>query len=664
MCEELNIGHCSIGDMNFEKIESLFKLKENQVHIHTVEFGIKASGKSVIVPERQTEQELGNFDSLRLVLLSGDWIPLDLPEKVKSCFYKAKVISLGGATEAAVWSIYYMVNKVEPGWKSIPYGIPLANQQIYILNEDGNLAPVNAMGEIFIGGAGVSNGYVTDEIRNRNSFIESKRFGRLYKTGDYGIMHREGYVEFMGRKDSQIKINGFRVELGEIETKMKKIEGIAQCTATLQSEGGNRFIVAYYFAKKLVSKDELRTKLKESLPDYMIPKYFIPLDRIRLTDNGKIDRKMLPAFSPAENPQTEYIPPQTGLEKYVCDMAARILEVEKVGLENDFFEMNGDSLKATMFISGLQRDLEVNIGYEIFSNSKISDMLKFIVEKKPEVVKMFDAKSETVILLRTGNEKGKKLFFFGDIRGEVEQYKPLCDVIDESYTCYGVITVPNDGLTAEEVTIEDLVKQLSGEIVKIQSDGAYRLAGWSFGGLLAFEAARQLSKDKDVRFVGIIDSLQPGQYNDEKFNFSLKSEKNLVAQYVSNEIAEDEHIMNSSNLWKAVINYFENDSKAFESFKNAFGELSFVIQSDIPRETVKKFNIFRTLSNAQAKYRPSGQIASLGYLFRAERSFINMNQDEWSVYFENVQKYSLDSDHVGAIQGHNAEIISQAFDYK
>lgn len=664
ICEELNIGHCSIGDMNFEKIESLFKLKENQVHIHTVECGIKVGNKSVVAPTRQIEQNTGNFNSLRLVLLSGDWISLDLPGKVQSCFSNANVISLGGATEASIWSIYYMVDKVDSDWKSIPYGFPLANQQIYILNEDGNLAPINAMGEICIGGAGVSDGYVNDEIRNRNSFVESKRFGRLYKTGDYGILHRDGYVEFMGRKDSQVKINGFRVELGEVEAKMQKIEGITQCVSILQSEGGNHFIVAYYVANKPVSKDKLRMNLKESLPDYMIPKYFIQIDKVRLTDNGKIDRKRLPVFRSTENQQAEYILPKTGLEKFICDMVARTLEVERVGLESDFFEMNGDSLKATIFISELQRELGVNIGYEIFSNSKISDMIEFIVKDKPEIIKMFNKKKESIILLRIGSERGKNLFLFGDIRGEVEQYKPMCDVIDESYTCYGVRTVPNDGLTAEDATVEELVNPLVSEIVKIQGDGVYRLAGWSFGGLLAFDAARQLSQAKNVKFVGIIDSLQPGHDIDEKFDFSFKSEKDLVAQYISKEIAEDEYIMDSKSLWQAVINYFEHDLKAFESFKNAFGELSFLIQSDIPMETIKKFNIFRTLSNAQSKYSPNGQIATFGYLFRAEKSFINMNQDEWSKYFENVKKYSLDSDHVGAIQGNNAEIISHAFDQK
>ncbi len=145
-------------------------------------------------------------DSLRLVLLSGDWIPLTLPEKIQNKFSNAEVISLGGATEASIWSIYYPVEEVQMDWKSIPYGIPLANQKFYVLNYNKDICPVEVIGELYIGGDGLAEGYMNDEEKTNNAFINHPDLGRLYNTGDYGVLHREGYIEFFGRKDQQIKI--------------------------------------------------------------------------------------------------------------------------------------------------------------------------------------------------------------------------------------------------------------------------------------------------------------------------------------------------------------------------------------------------------------------------------------------------------------------------
>lgn len=188
------------------------------------------------------------FDDLNLkhVWLSGDWIALDLPDKITKVFKNADITSMGGATEASIWSIYYPVKEVNSEWKSIPYGIPLANQKIYVLNQAGELCPCEVPGEIYIGGVGVAKEYLNDPIKTENAFIEHEKFGRIYRTGDYGKMKKAGYVEFLGRRDSQVKIRGFRIEFGEIEAALNHYEGVQNSVVDVyETENGNRQLIGY-----------------------------------------------------------------------------------------------------------------------------------------------------------------------------------------------------------------------------------------------------------------------------------------------------------------------------------------------------------------------------------------------------------------------------------
>ena len=165
--------------------------------------------------------------SLRLILLSGDWIPVDLPDKIKSYFNGVRIIGLGGATEASIWSNLYSIEEVDPDWKSIPYGYPMLNQRFHVFNEFMEDCPDWVPGQLYIGGLGLAKGYWRDEEKTENSFIVCPQTGeRLYRTGDFGRYLPDGSIEFLGREDFQIKINGYRIELGEIETTLKHLPGV------------------------------------------------------------------------------------------------------------------------------------------------------------------------------------------------------------------------------------------------------------------------------------------------------------------------------------------------------------------------------------------------------------------------------------------------------
>ena len=186
------------------------------------------------------------IESVRLILLSGDWIAVDLPARIKKHFPCAEIVSLGGATEAAIWSMIYPIKTDMRGRKSVPYGYPMNNQQAYILDAAGNVLPYEVEGELYIGGRGVAKGYDNDPKKTAESFICHETFGRLYRTGDYAAMKREGYMEFRGRRDNQVQLHGYRVELGEIEQAIAEIPGIKQAIVKVGQGGeGTNALLAY-----------------------------------------------------------------------------------------------------------------------------------------------------------------------------------------------------------------------------------------------------------------------------------------------------------------------------------------------------------------------------------------------------------------------------------
>ncbi|MDR3623553.1 MAG: amino acid adenylation domain-containing protein [Chlamydiales bacterium] len=196
---------------------------------------------------KDREEGMSTNTALRLVLLSGDWIPLDLPHSIKEFFHQPDVISLGGATEASIWSIIYPINNVLPEWKSIPYGLPLRNQEMHVLNEYLQSCPDGVQGDIYIGGIGLAKGYWMDKKRSDAQFIFHASWKKqLYKTGDLGRYYPNGVIEFLGRSDSQVKVNGYRIELGEIQKTLESHKDISHALiTTLGEKDKEKQLIAY-----------------------------------------------------------------------------------------------------------------------------------------------------------------------------------------------------------------------------------------------------------------------------------------------------------------------------------------------------------------------------------------------------------------------------------
>ncbi|MGA9770376.1 MAG: amino acid adenylation domain-containing protein [Blastocatellia bacterium] len=332
---------------------------------------------------------------LRLVFLSGDWIPITLPDRIKAAFPAAEVISLGGATEATIWSNTYPVRELDPQWVSVPYGKPIQNSQYHIFDPYLKPTPVGVAGELYIGGECLAIGYTDGELTGARFVPDpfSRTPGaRLYRTGDQARYWRDGNIEFLGRIDQQVKIRGYRIELGEIEHVMAQHPGLQNVLAIVREDSpGNRRLVAYIVPAEgsQVSAGDLRDFIKLKLPDYMVPSAFVVLDAMPITPNGKVDRKALPApeHNSAETGKP-FAPPRTPVEQALVEMWAELLTVERVGIHDSFFDIGGHSLLATQVISRIRDAFEVELPLRsLFEAATIAELALIIDECMNKEVK-------------------------------------------------------------------------------------------------------------------------------------------------------------------------------------------------------------------------------------------------------------------------------------
>jgi len=334
--------------------------------------------------------DAGGLAGLRLVLLSGDWIPLDLPGRVRGVAPSAQVVSLGGATEASIWSICHPIGQVDPGWNSVPYGRPLANQRMHVL--DGWLEPRPdwVPGDLYIAGDGVALGYLRDPARTAQSFVPHPRTGeRLYRTGDIARYGHDGTIEFLGRGDLQVKISGYRVELGEIEAALGRVPGVAACAVrAIGPPRGEKRLAAYYVPAggARTGAAELRERLRAVLPGYLVPTTFTELTALPLSANGKVDRKALPDPQPPGPTAVAAAGARPGdeLEESLARVWEHVLGVESVGPNDNFFELGGTSLVGIRLLAQLESALGVRIPLvRLFEAPTVAALAAAVRDRRP-----------------------------------------------------------------------------------------------------------------------------------------------------------------------------------------------------------------------------------------------------------------------------------------
>lgn len=320
-----------------------------------------------------------SFENIRCVLLSGDKINTSLPDRIKKHCPKAEVYSLGGATEASIWSIIYPIEKVDPHWKSIPYGYPMKNQKIYVTNPKGRLCSVSVTGEICIGGIGLADGYLNSPEKTAKAFVDVPKLGHIYRTGDLGVMEPDGYVRIIGRIDHQMKINGYRIEADEITSQVMRYSKDIRNTAVVPYRKKTKLCC---FAETTVplDTDKLIDHLSQYLPPYMIPSKIITIEKLPLSSNGKVSGKKLVEMAEQIEDAVRILP-RTETEKMLCGIWEQVMERDSISIDQSFFELGGDSIKAAEVFGILEEK-----GYEVemsvfFRNNTIEKLARAIDEK-------------------------------------------------------------------------------------------------------------------------------------------------------------------------------------------------------------------------------------------------------------------------------------------
>ncbi|MGC2777761.1 MAG: amino acid adenylation domain-containing protein [Bradyrhizobium sp.] len=318
--------------------------------------------------------------SLRIAMLSGDWIPLGLPAKARRVAQGLGILAMGGATEASIWSNYKWVTEIEPDWSSIPYGYPLTNQSYEILNEDLEPCPDWVEGDLYIGGLGLAREYWRDAERTtRSFFVHPRTRRRLYQTGDRARYRPNGEIEFLGRRDQQVKVQGYRIELSEIEQVLLELPQVRAAIVVMVGERfGAKRLIAYVVSPPELDVETLRVLLAESVPDYMLPSVFVRMDKMPLSPNGKVDRMALPKVLPSPSAGSGAATPSDEIERFISTVWSEVLEIENPGLHDNFFELGGQSISLMRIRRVLQSKFERDVPAAVFfERPTISTLAQF-----------------------------------------------------------------------------------------------------------------------------------------------------------------------------------------------------------------------------------------------------------------------------------------------
>lgn len=442
------------------------------------------------------------------VLCGGESLPSSLAEELLPKVNE--IWNMYGPTETTIWSTCI---KIQPGFK-ITLGKPIANTQVYILNEANKVCPPGVLGEIYIGGDGVANGYLNKPDLTAERFIKSQdpKIGDriLYKTGDIGRWLHNGELEYVGRNDFQVKIRGYRIELPEIERVFEQHSSVKQCVVHVQkAPSGQDQLIAYVIPhnNEINTRQQLSKFAKSRLTYYMIPSNIVLLEAFPLTPNGKIDRKALPTPIFDDKCGANDIKLASDIEAKVAEIFANTLGISSVRSNDDFFALGGNSILATTLVKEINSSLGVTLNTGDIFKHTTPQLLAEAIESGGGVLSNF------VVGLNTNKSKPHIYFICG-----IALYQTLAVNLGNEYSCFGIFVPEEETFIksgGENCSIEHLANLYVNAIKKHHPEGQITLAGVSFGGLLAYEIARQM--EARVEHLILLDTILPGSFRRDFF---------------------------------------------------------------------------------------------------------------------------------------------------
>lgn len=404
----------------------------------------------------------------------------------------ASVWNVYGPTETTIWST---LSKLEAGQSAVSIGRPIGNTEIYILDKVLQPVPIGVAGELHIGGDGLARGYLKRPELTEEKFIahplNPDTKARLYKTGDLVRYLPNGNIEFLGRIDHQVKIRGFRIELGEIETVLRQYPAINETVVLAREDTpGDKRVVAYFVPARHAAPTtaELRSFLKEKLPEYMLPSVFVALGKMPLTPNGKVDRRALPAPDQANlAPTGTFAAPKDAVESQLVEMWESVLGVRPIGVKDNYFELGGHSLVAVKLMNRIEEAFGRTLPIATLLETPTIEQLAAILRRKG-----WTPPWSCLVPIQTRGSK-PPFFCIHGINGAVVRFHDLSQYLGPDQPFYGLQAQGLDAGHECHARTEDMAAHYIGEIRRVQPRGPYFLGGYSFGGAIAFEIAQQLA---------------------------------------------------------------------------------------------------------------------------------------------------------------------------
>jgi amino acid adenylation domain-containing protein len=451
------------------------------------------------------------FQPLRTLLFGGEAVTPGSVRAVLEAGPPQRLLHVYGPTESTTFATWHLVSQVAENAQTIPIGKPITNTLAYIL--DGRLQPlpVGVAGELYLGGDGLAAGYLNRPELTAKKFITNPYgAGRLYRTGDMARRLADGDIEFIGRIDQQVKLRGFRVELGEIEAVLEACPGVYRAVVLLrEDEPGAKRLVAYLTLApgEQPTPAELRAQLKTRLPDFMLPAAFVILEAFPVSPNGKIDRRALPAPSGERlDAGKEIVAPRDDLEASLCQSWGEILNVHPLGIHDNFFELGGHSLLAVRLLEQIARQYGRRLPLvSLFEAPTVAQLASLMRREEQQA-----AQIALVPIQAQGVQQ--PFFFLPNFGGGLFNLKPLANAMGVQRPFYSFQPRGLDGNQPPHNSLPEMAAYYIRAMRAFQPEGPYLIGGFCFGGVVAYEMARQLeAQGQRASLLAIVDGYAPGQ---------------------------------------------------------------------------------------------------------------------------------------------------------
>lgn len=559
------------------------------------------------------------------VLVGGDELAGDLATRLRT---SARVVTnLYGPTETTVWSTF---EQLDDDYVRPPIGRPLDNTRVYVLDSGLRPVPVGVTGELHIAGAGVARGY-----RNRPG-LTAERFvadpfglpgSRMYRTGDRVRWDRSGRLQFAGRVDDQVKVRGFRVEPGEVEAALRDHPDVEGCLVASIAHGREKVLVAYAVGAVPGQLDEiaLRNFLADRLPPQMLPARVHQVERLPLTHNGKLNRRAALQVIDADPAETVGVP-RTPHEEMLCQLFSSVLEVDRVGIHENFLELGGHSLKAARLVQQIRTVLGVSVTVgQVYANPTVALLAATLG------VDFSDAALDVVLPIKTSGSRNP-LFCLHPAGGISWVYGRFIEHLGSDIPVYGIQARGLGSTESMPATLPEMAADYLEKLLVIQPEGPYHLLGYSFGGLVAYELAAMLqARGARIGSLCLIEAYPSAEELDLAKEIEIKEVDILISMLQHVEGEEWAHYEGQEISYRKVVDALTGAGSALASIEE--------------RTVAAMARIHANCLRLRAGYVPSKYEGNLT-LFASALTPTTPSPDTWRPYVSGeIERYLITAEH-------------------